>query len=286
MPSSQSPIAVFDSGLGGLTVVRALRRLMPAEPIVYFGDTARVPYGIKSGATVRRFALELCRYLERFEPKLFVVACNTASAAALPGLEEEVSVPVLGVIDPGASAAVEQARRSGRDNVLVLATEGTVQSGAYVRRILELAPELRVVQRACPLFVPMVEEGRESTDPLVRMAVRQYVGPLLAGERAFGACVLGCTHYPLLRGAIETTLGGSVRLVCSADETARRVQDLLDARGMRARGLSDDGARLECLVSDNAERFSLVGGKFLGEALGTVRWVSPEEYALPAVSVG
>lgn len=272
MAGDSRAIAMFDSGIGGLTVVRALRRVLPGEDIVYFGDTARVPYGIKSAETVLRFCRENCDFLMRFDPKMFVVACNTASAAALPELEKSLTRPVCGVVRPGAE---EAARLAGGRPIGVIATEATVNSNAYKQAIQKHAAEQVVFQRACPLLVPMVEEGRESSDPLVKMAVRDYLQALT--PLAPRVLVLGCTHYPLLREAIAEFMGPDVTLVDSADATARQVTRCLgvnDALNERSRGGS-----LSCYVSDNPQRFREIGQRFLGEPIRDVTCVSPEEFS-------
>ena len=264
------PIGIFDSGLGGLTVVRAVRPRLPAESIVYFGDTARVPYGIKSGRTVTRFATEDCEFLLRHDPKFIVAACNTASAAALPALEERFAVPLCGVIEPGAAEAVGVCR--GRP-IGVIGTEATVGSGVYGRAILALAPEVTVVERACPLLVPLVEEGRTSQDPLVRLALREYLAPL--AEAGVGTVVLGCTHYPLLAGAIAEVLGPGVTLVDSAEAVALEVASRLAADGAAE---THGPGEVRFIVSDNPERFRQVGARFLGEPVGSVSEVTPEDF--------
>ncbi|HUU90666.1 MAG TPA: glutamate racemase [Phycisphaerae bacterium] len=264
------PIGIFDSGLGGLTVVRAIRRHLPAESIVYFGDTARVPYGIKSGRTVTRFAAEDCEFLVRHDPKFIVAACNTASAAALPALQERFAVPLCGVIEPGAAEAV----RVGRARPIgIIATEATVASGAYRRAILALAPDAALVEQACPLLVPLVEEGRSPGDRLVRLALEEYLAPL--GQAGVGTVVLGCTHYPLLADAIAEVLGPDVALVDSAEAVAREVASRLAAQGAaEADGPGED----RFFVSDNPERFREVGARFLGEPVKAVSQVTPEEF--------
>jgi len=299
------PIGVFDSGLGGLTVVRALRRRLPEAPIVYFGDTARVPYGIKSPETVTRFAAEACGLLLRHEPRLIVAACNTASATALPALAERFAVPILGVIGPGAAEAVRL--RRGRP-IGVIATEATVASGAYERAIRRLDPEAPVVQKACPLLVPIVEEGRRPDDPIVRAVLAEYLAPL--AEAGVGTLVLGCTHYPLLRPAIAEAMGPDVALVDSAEAVARRVAEMLGSpaesppprpRAGPAEAESRSGppppppggggersarpsGRLAFYVSDNPARFREVGGRFLGEPAEPVTQVIPEELTAGAAA--
>lgn len=265
---SDQPIGVFDSGLGGLTVVRALQQHLPHERIVYFGDTARVPYGIKSSTTVRQFAEQDCHFLMRFKPKLVIVACNTASALALQDLE--LSVPLLGVVQPG---AIEAVQRSGGRGVAVLATEATVASEAYPRAIYKLASDLPVTQQRCPSLVPLIEEGRTSSDPILRMLLEEY----LAGVRPLDPAVvlLGCTHYPLISDAVAELMPNAA-VVDSADATARAARDLLH----REHSLSTATApgTLRCYVSDNPQRFREVGGRFLGEPIRDITWVTPEQF--------
>jgi len=268
------PIGIFDSGVGGLTVYRALHDRLPGERYVYLGDTARVPYGTKSLATVERYAVENARFLEAHGVKVLVVACNTASALALPAVRRSVGVPVVGMIGPGALAAVREAR-GGR--VGVVATESTVSSGAYRRRIAELAPGLEVVERACPLFVALAEEGWAETD-VARLVAEEYLRDLR--EARPGALVLGCTHYPILRRVIQEAVGEGVRLIDSGEAAAGRVVELLEAEGLtrtatqELRDLSEVGARQRALcddldhfyVTDAADRFARVAERFLGSA--------------------
>lgn len=263
-------IGVFDSGIGGLTVVRELRRRLPQERIVYFGDTARVPYGIKSTQTVTRFAREICDFLLRFDPKMIVVACNTVSAVALTELQSILPVPLVGVVDPGAQQAVLMSR--GR-TIGVIATEATIQSEAYRRAIGKYDPHARVVQKACPLFVPLVEEGRRGDDPITQAVVRDYLGTLMALDPS--VLVLGCTHYPLLKDAIREFIGPAVSLVDSGEQTAAAVIARLGTDGT-----SDDEARrgdLTCYVSDNPQRFRELGQRFLGHPITDVTWVSHDQ---------
>jgi len=269
------PIGIFDSGLGGLTVVRAIRRRLPAERLVYFGDTARVPYGIKSPPTVTRFAAEACALLCRHDPKFLVAACNTVSATAVPALADRFGVPLCGVIEPGAEAA---ARASGGRPIGVIATEATVASGAYRRAIQRLVPGAPVIQKACPLLVPIVEEGRTGADPIVRAVLAEYLEPLV--RAGVGTVVLGCTHYPLLGDAVAEYLGPDVRLIDSAEAVAERVADRLAADGLLADEASGRGA-VRFFVSDNPDRFREVGGRFLGEPVEPVTLVPPEELTVP-----
>ncbi|MBN2583245.1 MAG: glutamate racemase, partial [Planctomycetes bacterium] len=211
------PIGVFDSGTGGLTVLAALRRQLPDEHFVYFGDTARVPYGIKSTLTVRRYSHQNAIFLRRFSPKLICVACNTSTAAGLDVVTDAVGVPVVGVVEPGARRAAE-ACPSGA--IGIIGTESTIASRCYYRAIRAILPQAELWEKACPLLVPMVEEGRDCDDPLVAAAVREYLAPL---QGRVCSLVLGCTHYPLLKDALARTMGPEVHLVDSAEEVAREV---------------------------------------------------------------
>jgi len=266
-----NPIAIFDSGLGGLSVVRHLRQVLPHEDLIYFGDTARIPYGTKSRPTVVQFALEAATFLLQFEPKLIVAACNTASALALDDLRRELPVPVIGVVEPGARAAV---RLADGGPVAVIGTEATIGSSSYHKAIRALAPDLTVVSRACPLFVPLVEEGRDCDDPIVKLTVETYLGPLR--NQGVRALVLGCTHYPLLRSAIAACLGPTVHIIDSGRETSLAVEEHLRA----ADSLSDNDrpGTMRCYVSDNPARFRTVGSRFLDENIEYVEWVEPERY--------
>jgi glutamate racemase len=266
------PIGIFDSGVGGLTVYRALHERLPDEHFVYLGDTARVPYGTKSLATVERYAIENSLFLETHGIKLLVVACNTASALALPAIRRAVSVEVVGVIEPGAKAAVESAGRiAGAQGVGVIATEATIQSHAYSQAIAKLAPGVQVIERACPLFVSLAEEGWAETD-VARKVAAEYLQEIKAA--GVGTLVLGCTHYPILRRVIQETMGDAVRLIDSGEATARDVQSLLGAEGLAAGGGVEARARERHLcddldhfyVTDAAERFSRVAERFLGSA--------------------
>jgi glutamate racemase len=248
------PIGIFDSGIGGLTVLAALQRRLPAERFVYLGDTARLPYGTKSAETVIRYALRAAEFLAGHGIKMLVVACNTASAAALPALEQAMAVPVVGVVEPGARAAV--AGTAGR--VGVIGTESTVASGAYPRAVHALAPGVEVVARPCPLFVPLVEEGWFD-HPVTREVARLYLEPFAGGQ--VDTLILGCTHYPLLRGAIGEALGGGVRLVDSAEAVAAEVVEILGRSGMT----SPAHGGLHILVTDAAARVTRIARMILPE---------------------
>ena len=272
---SNSPIGVFGSGIGGLTLVSDLHRLLPAEDVVYFGDTARMPYGVKSRRTVTQFALEDARFLLKYDPKLIVAACNTASAVALDELEEHLPVPVVGVVKPGAWAAVQMADGAP---IAVIGTEATIASGAYTAAIRSLEARVEVIGQACPLFVPLLEEGRDADDPLVKQVVESYLTPLRAS--ALRVVVLGCVHYPLLRDTITACLGPKVHVVDSGYETAKAVRDALQKSG----GLSveEQNGKLICYVSDSPTRFRRIGERFLDEELENVELVEPELYTTVA----
>jgi len=264
---SNLPIGIFDSGVGGLTVYRALHERLPSEHFVYLGDTARVPYGTKSLSTVERYAIENAKFLEAHGIKLLVVACNTASALALPAIRDAVGVRVIGVIDPGARAATSIA--TGK-KIGVIATEATVQSGAYASAIARINPLVEVIERACPLFVPLAEEGWAESD-VARAVAEQYLADLRSKD--IGALVLGCTHYPILRDLIGEIVGTEVPLIDSGDAAAREVQTLLESsdlssvppeRDIRERQLCDDLDHF--YVTDAAERFAKVAERFLGTA--------------------
>jgi glutamate racemase len=266
---SGAPLGVFDSGLGGLTVVRALRETCPAEDIVYLGDTARVPYGTRSPETVIRYALGCARVLIARGVKAIVVACNTVSAVALDMLRVELDLPVLGVILPGARAAVAASR--GR-TVGVLGTTGTITSGAYPRAIASLSTRTEVVAQAAPLFVPLAEEGWTEGD-VPRLVAQRYLSPIIAaGARCI---VLGCTHYPLLAGAIEAEAaalaGEPVAIVDSAHATATEVAAFLAERGQAAS--RDRRGNLDLLVTDLPKSFAVVAERFLGEPVGHVEQI-------------
>jgi glutamate racemase len=257
-----APIGVFDSGLGGLTVASEIMRQLPAEGLIYFGDTARVPYGPKAPSTVRRYSREVAAYLEGQGVKALVIACNTATAHALTTLRAELRVPVIGVIEPGARAAVA-ATQSG--NVGVIGTAGTIRSGAYERAIRELAPEARITARACPLFVPLVEEGwidKEAT----RLVAQEYLEPLR--DAGVDTVVLGCTHYPLLKPVLADILGEGVRLIDSAAETAAETRRVLAERRIEAPPGIDAMRRF--VASDDSSQFLRLGQRFLGCALDAV----------------
>lgn len=250
MSSSSAPIGVFDSGVGGLTVFRAIARALPHESLIYLGDSARVPYGTKSPQTVARYADQAAQHLLERGVKMLVVACNTATAAALPQLERTLPIPVIGVIEPGARAAVAATR--GR--VGVIATEGTIRSGAYRRAIQRLAPHAEVIEASAPLFVPLAEEGWGNTH-VARQVAEIYLGPLL--DAHIDTLVLGCTHYPILRPTIEQVVGDAIRIVDSAETTADAVRDALQNPS------TNGEPKRQFLVTDDEERFRRIAAEFL-----------------------
>ena len=263
--SDPRPIGVFDSGVGGLTVLAEIRDRLPYEHTVYFGDTARVPYGVRDPAEVKEFAFEIIRYLTGLDVKLVVVACNTASAVALEMAQAEFDVPIVGVIEPGArAAAVDTINR----RVGVLATRVTVESRAYRRAVHNLDAGVEVYEQACPEFVPLIEKGVVDGPELERVA-RSYLEPLM--KRRVDAVILGCTHYPLVSAAINRILGPEVRLISSAGQTALEVGRILSRRGYlrRPRDADDLGASTYVCSADPAE-FATLGGRFLGEEIEAV----------------
>lgn len=266
MTGSSAPIGVFDSGIGGLTVVREIMRQLPNESIIYFGDTARVPYGPKSPDTVLRYSREIVGFLATQGVKAIVVACNTATAHALPALREENQLPILGVIEPGARAATE-ATSTGR--VGVIGTAGTIGSGAYDKEIKRLMPDAFVFSQACPLFVPLIEEGW-TDDEATRLIADRYLTPV--AEAGTDTLVLGCTHYPLLKTAIGRVVGRAVRLIDSAEETARETAKVLRARNLQTTREND--ARYRFVASDAPETFLRVGQRFLGSSIDRVETIT------------
>ena len=266
------PIGVFDSGIGGLTVARELFRLLPNESIVYFGDTARVPYGPKSRKTVQRYSREAAAFLLSRDVKMIVIACNTATAHAYDVLRDELPVPVIGVVEPGARTA---ARASATGRIGVIGTAGTIASGAYDYAVRRLVENARVYAQPCPLFVPLIEEGwtdREAT----RLVAQEYMRPLQAVD--IDVLVLGCTHYPLISDILQDTLGPNVQLVDSARETALEVARTLEQeRLLRSAGTPPEH---QFVASDSPMRFREVGRRFLGGKILDVEKVDVEGYTL------
>jgi len=256
------PIGVFDSGVGGLTVVKELIRQLPSEDIVYFGDTARVPYGIKSKETIIRFSIENILFLLKQDVKLICVACNTVSSMALPVIMNHFKVPIVGVLTPGVREAVyaTQNKRIG-----VIGTKGTVKSRAYENEIKQLDPKVKVTAVACPLFVPFVEEGWLSGDVVLEVA-RNYLKPLK--DARVDTVILGCTHYPLLKPVIREVLGKEINLIDSAKQVAIEVRKILAAEGELNKGRR---GKHKFYVSDNPEWFSGLAERFLGQSLRNVK---------------
>jgi len=263
------PIGIFDSGVGGLTVYRALHKRLPNERFIYLGDTARVPYGTKSLETVERYAIENSSFLASRGIKLLVVACNTASALALPKIREKIGIEVMGVIGPGARKAVQLTSDKPAAKIGVIATEATVSSNAYADSIREASSTTEILQSPCPLFVPLAEEGWTTEDETFSIA-KKHLSKIISFNP--DALVLGCTHYPILRDVIQQTVGENVKLIDSGEATAEEVEQLLKNEGLanteqiaynRERRLCDDLDHF--YVTDAAERFAFVAERFLGE---------------------
>jgi len=297
------PIAVLDSGLGGLTVLSALRRVLPAEDLIYFGDTAHLPYGNKSPAAVCRFVRQIVRFLEPMNPKHLVIACNTATALAMSTIAGEFpGLSISGVIEPGARAAVAAAGARRLPAIGVIATEATVRSKAYERAIFQRRNLARVMLRPTPLLVPMIEEGRTGDDPLVETALRQYLQSMIL--RKVDVLVLGCTHYPLLKGAIAKVIGPKVRLIDSAEQCAQDVVRRLERKGLLREpvgsweepvGSPDDTAAmgespsatgtLRTFVTDDPERFAMLASRFLEMEIEPPTLVKPLDAPEPSAPV-
>lgn len=272
-PDSQAPIGVFDSGVGGLTVVREIMRQIPDERIIYFGDTARVPYGSKSQETITRYARQIIRFLKAQQVKAIVVACNTASAYALDELETEIDIPIIGVVKPGARVAAD-ATQNGK--IGVIGTEGTIGSRIYTRYIKELNTKAEVIGKACPLFVPLVEEGLLK-DPVTDEIAGRYLSELI--DIGIDTLILGCTHYPLIRSTVGKIMGEKVTLVNPAYETARELRELL----IEEKLLSVQHPRLgenqyQFYVSDAAEKFKRFANSILKYGILSAKTINIEEY--------
>ncbi len=252
---NRKPIGVFDSGIGGLTILKALHRTLPHEDLIYFGDTANVPYGGKSKEAVTRLSLAVAQFLAAQDVKLIVVACNTASAQALTALRKELRVPVMGVIEPGARRALQTTRNN---HIAVLGTQGTVQSRAYVKAIAKQNAQARVFQQACPLFVPLAEEGF-ADKPAAALIAREYLVPVK--QSGADTVILGCTHYPILKDVIGRVLGPRVALVDSADTLAAAAQAFLHARGLAA---GSGRGRITLYASDAPQKFTASACRLLG----------------------
>jgi glutamate racemase len=264
-----APIAILDSGTGGLTVARQIRRHLPAEDLLYFGDTARLPYGNKSASTVIGFVRQIVRFLLEFHPKHIVIACNTATALALNAIRVEFpGLSISGVIEPGARAALTACQRS-RPLIGIMATSATVRSAAYDHAIAAIHSDARLVSQAAPLLAPIIEDGRRDNDPLLRMALAHYLAPLLS--RKLDVLVLGCTHYPIVRDAISAAVGQKVAVIDSADQCAQDVAQRLRSLDLLRPAPRGDAAhrsgRLRCFVTDDPPRFAAHAREIMGMAV-------------------
>lgn len=272
---ASAPIGVFDSGVGGLTVAREIMRQMPNERIVYFGDTARVPYGSKSGETILKYSQQIVRFLLEQDVKAIAVACNTASAYALESLEKTTPVPIIGVIKPGAKTAA-QTTRNGK--IGVIGTEGTISSGIYPSYIKELQPQAKVLGKACPLFVPLVEEGLWE-DPVTDEIARRYLTELM--DEGIDTLILGCTHYPLIRKTIGRIVGEEVTLVNPAYETAMELKELLAQNDLLAQGrpaLGSGENQYRFYVSDMAQKFIRFANSIIKYGVLSAKKVQIDKY--------
>lgn len=267
MGAKNSPIGVFDSGLGGLTVVKQIKKLLPYENIIYFGDTARLPYGSKSDETVRKYSLEIARFLERKGVKLIVIACNTSSSIALDLVSQKIGVPVIGVVKPACKKAVSVTKTG---NIGVIGTRATMNSGAYRKTINSINGEIRVIQKECPLFVPLIEEGMVDGE-IVEMVAEYYLKPL---RGRIDTLILGCTHYPIIKHVIARYVDGDVKIIDSSVEVAQEVRKLL----LREKILSDGYAAGEdaFYVTDFPQRFEEMAKLFTGENLKKVEKICLE----------
>ena len=267
-----APVGVFDSGVGGLTVVREIIRQLPNENIVYFGDTARVPYGSKSKNTIIRFSEQIIRFLKTKQVKTIVIACNTASALALDTVREEFDVPIMGVVIPGARAAVEA---TIHQKVGVVGTDATVRSGMYTKVIREMNPQIEVIEKACPLFVPLVEEGFKE-HVVTREIIEYYLESMRATD--IDAIILGCTHYPLLRSKIRAYMGEKIQIVNPAYETAMDLKQLLRELDLENDSPERSGSQYQFYVSDAAEKFRQFANTVMPFDVPETNVVNIEEY--------
>lgn len=266
------PIGVFDSGIGGLSVVKEIMEILPYEKIVYFGDTARVPYGTKSEDVVKRFALEDSYFLMEYKVKMIVVACNTVSSTALPLLEKHLPVPVVGVIGPGVEKAI-QVTRNG--NIGVIGTATTIRSERYRDEILKRKPGFKVIEQPCPLFVPLVEEGLIE-DEATYLIARRYLTPLI--ENKVDTLILGCTHYPLLKNVIQNIMGPEVQLVDSGEEAARKVKNILEAHN--ALNTNRRKPQHKFFVSDLPFKFQEIAERFLKRSLPHIEFIDFDQFVV------
>jgi glutamate racemase len=274
--SPDDPIAILDSGLGGLTLVRHLRAGLPHERILYFGDTARTPYGWKSAETVTAFVRQMVAYLVRHQPKHVVIACNTATALALPAIRAAFpGLSISGVVEPGARAAVEAAGAKAIPMIGIMATEATIWSKAYEKSIHRRRHHARLLLRPAPLLVALVEEGRDENDALVKLALQQYLHPL--AQRGIDVLILGCTHYAPLKNLIARLIGKQTTLIDSGERCAEDVARRLQATGLLRGGATDGGGELRCFVTDDSPRFRTTARRFLGADVEPPTLVTPAE---------
>jgi glutamate racemase len=275
MSLPSAPILVLDSGLGGLTVVKALRSALPREEIVYFGDTARLPYGSKTKETVTGFVRQIITYLRRMDPKHVVIACNTATALSLPSIKSYFpDLKISGVIEPGARAAIEAAGSKAMPIIGIISTEATARSKAYEHAIHRRRNHARLIVRATPLLVPIIEDGRSEDDPLVQLALEQYLKPIIA--RGPDVLVLGCTHYPLLKNLISKMVGETCQVIDSAEQCAEDVARQLRSSGLIRSGTADEPS-IRCFVTDDSPKFQTLASRFLGFAIESPTRVAPED---------
>ena len=267
-----APVGIFDSGVGGLTVMREVVKQLPDERIVYFGDTARVPYGSKSQKTIIHFSEQIIRFLKTKEVKAIVIACNTASALALDAVRDEFDIPIIGVVVPGARAAVSV---SENKKVGVIGTEATVLSGMYTKVIKGLNPDISVVEKACPLFVPLVEEGLR--DHKVMGEIIEYYLESMKNTD-IDSIILGCTHYPLIRHSISRYLGEAIKIVNPAYEAARDLKELLESKGIANDGTDKTLKQYEFFVSDEAEKFRNFANTVMPFEINSTNVINIEEY--------
>lgn len=253
------PIGILDSGVGGLTVVKEIIRQLPHEQLIYFGDTARCPYGPRTAEEVKQFTLEIVQYLLEFNVKMVVIACNTATAAALETVKQKINIPVVGVIRPGSIAAIKNSKLG---KIGVIGTEGTIQSGAYEKTLKKINPSLSIISQACPTLAPIVEDGNY-TDEMIRNEVNAALKPLL--NKNIDSLILGCTHYPIISDFIQDVVGPDVKLLSSADETAREVSTILYYQNIMASNLEVPSHRY--LTTGDELHFKEIAEKWLGEKI-------------------
>ena len=264
----ERPVGVFDSGVGGLTVVSQLFRSLPQEDIIYFGDTAHLPYGSKSKEAVTRYSLNIANFLKAQKVKIIVVACNTASSFALSSLKEKIDLPIIGVIEPGAQAAIDTTRNF---KIGIIGTEGTIKSGAFEEALRRMDRNVKVFSRKCPLFVHLIEEGWQDK-PVTLQIAEEYLSPLK--DKGIDTLILGCTHYPLLKGHLSRIMGQEVSLIDTAEATAKAVKRTLEEKNLLRKG--NRKAVYKFFVSDDPEEFRRLGRRFLGKSIDKAERVNLE----------